>query len=168
MKILFFWLFIFKLVWFRKVLPNMLLIILFRVFSSLQICQMYSIFIKICNFRYADDPNRRIGRKTVQSYTKSRRNKQQSRPAHIRNKTKIIIIDLQNNNKPEVKDINNIETVDAFFLGATISSKGGSSLEMERKKPRQDWPKYGKSSHQSDIGQKLGFFGLPIWENVRL
>jgi len=51
-----------------------------------------------------------------------------------RKKNKISIIDLENNNRPKVKKINNIEPVDTFIhLGARISSKGGSSKEIKRR-----------------------------------
>lgn len=73
--------------------------------------------------------------------------------------TKIIIINLQNNNKPEVKGTNNIETVDSFFL--VPQSRAREDAEWRWSERKQD-PSMEKLLHQSDIGQKLGFFGLPI------
>lgn len=50
-----------------------------------------------------------------------------------REKTKIVMIDRQNNNMPDLKKINNIETVVVLIsLGTTASNKGGFSEQVSK------------------------------------
>lgn len=92
--------------------------------------------IKICNLRYADDTTL-IAASEEELVNVIRRVEEISNEAGLqinKKKTKIMIIDRQNNNRSGVKRINNIETVDTFiYLGATISNKGGSSEEIKRR-----------------------------------
>lgn len=51
-----------------------------------------------------------------------------------KNKTKVMIVDRRNNNRPDKKKINNIKTVNTFiYLGALVSNGGGSSHEIRRR-----------------------------------
>lgn len=49
-------------------------------------------------------------------------------------KTEIMLIDRQNNNRPEGKRISDIGKVDDFiYIGTTISSNNGSTADIERR-----------------------------------
>lgn len=51
-----------------------------------------------------------------------------------REKTKMMIVDRQNNNKPEVTQIGNCEVVNSYiYLGSLISNKGGCEEEVKRR-----------------------------------
>lgn len=91
---------------------------------------------KINNLRYADDT-------TLFADTEEeliillQRVEQASLEAGLRinkSKTKIMIVDRPNNNRIEVKQINNIEVVQKYvYVGALITNTGGCSEEIKRR-----------------------------------
>lgn len=91
---------------------------------------------KFNNLRYADDTTA-IAASEEELCDLIRRIEHFSKEIGLRinkKKTKIMIVDRANNNRPEIKKINNIDTVNTFiYLGSLISNEGGSTEEIKRR-----------------------------------